>query len=841
MAVALTSRAISTLAQTVKEPNIVVSIDGVDTVYGAQIIQKYVRIGDGSDIGETESDPLAFYIGGTNLVGDQDNSITLDGTTTSIKQSLDPSRGQGSSISTMSIALMDNGDITRLISPGAIIDDLLMRQTLVYYGFNGTAWPDDYSVIFRGFITDIQADAGKVTLALSATDEKKRTNIYKKVETTVVGGLSSTATVVQVASVANFLNRIQGPDGTYDSSFTSCLRVDDEIIKYTEARDSRIFPATITIASPGVFTAPLHELSEGEPFVLNTTGALPTGLVGGATYYAKNVTTNTFQASATEGGVAINTSGTQSGTHNLTLGPRVVGCTRGYLFTGVVSHSDGADAATYYVLSGNGVQLALKLMASGNASDGAAIPFVQDIPFTSINIGGPDYVTNSLFFKDTNVEEKYGLAEGDWLQECGGSQYSANRVRNKQILEIVRGETGDFVVIDGVTFIDDTSVSPDNELTCSFVSQYATLPDGCLFRPDEIDVAEHQRLYRLFLSGVDYTFYIKDGISNAREFIEQEIYMPMAAYSLPRKARASMGYHIGPIPGANIVTFDETNIKNPTRISVKRSTTKNFYNEVVYKYDMDPLDDAFKGGFIAISETSKDRIKYAPNKTLVIESRGLRSNDQAENIANEQSSRRLKRYEFGAESIQFEAMLESGLPVEIGDIIVFDGTNLQVPDSKNAVKGMKPRLLEIQNKDFQTKSGDIKFEAVDTNFNGSGRYALISPASRIKSGVSTTEFLIEESYASRFRSAEYRKWSRLRSPSVRIRNADFSQVADSVIISSSSNRIEVSPALPFTPSAGMILELSHYDDSDVTDQVKLVYAHMKDSDFGDGNPQYQML
>lgn len=73
--------------------------------------------------------------------------------------------------------------------------------------------------------------------------------------------------------------------------------------------------ATITIASPGVVTWTSHGLTDGDPVAFKTTGALPTGLATATKYYVVNAATNTFQVSATRGGSAINTSGTQSGTH----------------------------------------------------------------------------------------------------------------------------------------------------------------------------------------------------------------------------------------------------------------------------------------------------------------------------------------------------------------------------------------------------------------------------------------------------------------------------------------------------------------------------------------------
>ncbi len=75
------------------------------------------------------------------------------------------------------------------------------------------------------------------------------------------------------------------------------------------------FTFTITIASPGVVTAVAHGLVNGAQVIPTTTGALPTGLTAGTAYYVVNKATDTFQLSATVGGSAINTTGSQSGVH----------------------------------------------------------------------------------------------------------------------------------------------------------------------------------------------------------------------------------------------------------------------------------------------------------------------------------------------------------------------------------------------------------------------------------------------------------------------------------------------------------------------------------------------
>lgn len=77
---------------------------------------------------------------------------------------------------------------------------------------------------------------------------------------------------------------------------------------------------TITIASPAVITLNAHGLHANDFVQFSTNGVLPTGITAGSTYYviSAGLTSNAFEISAILGGSAINTSGSQSGTHTLT-------------------------------------------------------------------------------------------------------------------------------------------------------------------------------------------------------------------------------------------------------------------------------------------------------------------------------------------------------------------------------------------------------------------------------------------------------------------------------------------------------------------------------------------
>jgi hypothetical protein len=77
---------------------------------------------------------------------------------------------------------------------------------------------------------------------------------------------------------------------------------------------------TISIASPAVITWPGENISINTPVRFTTSDALPTGITAGTTYFVKStVNGNGFTISATVGGPAVNTTGTQSGTQSGTV------------------------------------------------------------------------------------------------------------------------------------------------------------------------------------------------------------------------------------------------------------------------------------------------------------------------------------------------------------------------------------------------------------------------------------------------------------------------------------------------------------------------------------------
>jgi len=146
------------------------------------------------------------------------------------------------------------------------------------------------------------------------------------VTTGVVTGSGTTFTPAMVRGTLKSTTLTTPYLVTAYSSATSITIKDMDEVAYTggaitnEAYTIKGINATMTIATPCVVSQTAHGLTTGSKITFSTTGALPTGVTAGTTYYviATGLTADAFQFSTTLGGTAVNTSGTQSGIHSIT-------------------------------------------------------------------------------------------------------------------------------------------------------------------------------------------------------------------------------------------------------------------------------------------------------------------------------------------------------------------------------------------------------------------------------------------------------------------------------------------------------------------------------------------
>jgi len=504
-------------------------------------------------------------------------------------------------------------------------------------------------------------------------------------------------------------------------------------------------------------------------------------------------------------------------------GNQLTGLVRGKFGTTAIAHPIESPVNSFYVIEGLAIEIALKIMLSGVNGN-----FRTGVEAQSFN----EFGSNTIYFLDSKFAENYGLVAGDKVSVTGAA-IGANNVTNRTILQVVSIEEGAYIVIDGASL----ALELDTSAVCAFRSKYDVLGIGLRMTPEEVDVEQHEFLRDTFLGSTNMRFYFKD-LLDGKEFLEKEIYLPMACFSVPRKGRSSVGLHISPLPTSTILTLNKNNIKNPDNIKIRRSLGKNFHNVVIYKYDEKELEDDFSSGKVYVDAQSIDEI--GRRKKFEIEAKGLRTDLQGSTIAATAASRRLNRYKRGAEFIDnIEVFFGVGAIIEVGDIVILDPEGLNITNTEDGTREKPAKLFEVVNKKFDIKKGLITLNIIDTTFDGSLRYGLISPASIIDKQIAPTQIFITASFSKKYGVQEWRKWSRFIGAKVIIRNAAFSSSFVRTIVGVSGNTITLDSSV--TVSSGWIMEFAPY--ADQIETVKLIYTFMSDddNDFADGGGPYRMI
>jgi hypothetical protein len=462
-------------------------------------------------------------------------------------------------------------------------------------------------------------------------------------------------------------------------------------------------------------------------------------------------------------------------------------------------HEEGADITAIYRLTGQPIDLALKLMMSGEGD-----LFYGRIDATSIGFITVDLqIPNAIFFGQENISETAGLVAGDIVEIDSG-------VNAGQYLITGFGQNifGYWIEVDQnlVTEVEPTTA-------VRFKSKYAVLPFGLKLTGNEVDVAGHEDIVRFNPENFpDYEFFMSKP-PNGKEFIDKQIYYPVALYSVPRRARISCKLVQPPLATSEVVIIDERTLVNIEKVKVKRSVHKYLYNTLFYRYDLDPVDDKYLAGALFRNEFSLARIKVG-TKAMQIESEGLRNNAQTTNLLQRQQQRIFDRYRFAAQEIVgVEVPTGVGYSVEVGDIVIFGSDNLQLADLSQGKRQFKSRLCEVINKNFDIFTGRIQLTLLESAYDLNARYGIISPSSLVGAGGSSTEVPIVTSFDVGEFDRETDKWLPFFGERIRVRSADYSFDETTRILGTKpgdSNRLLVTE-LPSAPLEGYILEVPDYE------------------------------
>jgi hypothetical protein len=441
---------------------------------------------------------------------------------------------------------------------------------------------------------------------------------------------------------------------------------------------------------------------------------------------------------------------------------------------------------------------------------GQNLPYVENQEILSIQNYGSNNIPNAIFLSTVVFENYFGTVAGDLLTISDNEDPANNGTW--PVEGVFETDTGSYITVDGP--LNPTGASG----VFSIVSKYAVLPvnAGLEMTPDQVDIAEFELKFTQYSANFfEYDFFIKDAVRGS-EFINTQILYPSGCYALPRKARTSIGTTTPPLAVGQTSKLDITNVINPSSIFLDRNISNNFYNAVVIKYDKDQVEDKYTRGKITQSADSTNRIKVG-NKPLTIESDGVRQEAGFAFKFQIQSRRYLERYQFAAESLPIQTDYATGFAVEIGDVIILDGRDLQLSDvsAGNGTRNFQPRLFEIQNKVFNISGKPITLVLVDTAFSLNGRYGVISPSSKIvASGSTTTRLKLSDSFGTLLgNNSENFKWTNFIGYPIRVNSKDYTfdqEVILQGLDPSDDNALLLDTALSTAPLDGYLVNIPKY-------------------------------
>lgn len=221
-------------SQSSKNPILVVVIEGIPYLFTTRTLETVLVYGAAN---VTYGEDGIIY-GGLIPYGSFKNFISLEGSNLVLQQRLEPEQGKAS-VSTLTIAFIDADDsyMTKVVSPGVIIQDIIMSEIGVYLGFQNTSFPTDFFRIFRGYCSSVTDSPGLVNLQISDANLKLRANLFFIAQSLVKFAIGSSDEVFSLNGNENFFGQIQQPDGsTYSKSVRTYVKIDDEIIECIPVR-----------------------------------------------------------------------------------------------------------------------------------------------------------------------------------------------------------------------------------------------------------------------------------------------------------------------------------------------------------------------------------------------------------------------------------------------------------------------------------------------------------------------------------------------------------------------------------------------------------------------------
>lgn len=515
------------------------------------------------------------------------------------------------------------------------------------------------------------------------------------------------------------------------------------------------------------------------------------------------------------------------------------GVVRGAFGTVADAHTATTAVDTFISLSDNPINIALKAMLSGWNG-----PCFKNVPLRGIvNTDDGHSIPDSITFaQGVDLNRDYGIVVGDFIVLSGSPNTPNNATF--QIVQLVNDNRTAIVTPTGVLVQENPPGAGSLVTVAGLRSQYDTYPvtAGLSLTTDEVNVTTHQYLRDTFIQ-FDFVMQTKSSEDSAKDWIETHLMKPIGAYSLTQGSRISMGLTHPPLTTDLSKILNHTNIVDAKDITVNRSLTDRFfYNEVIFNYAYDPVQQTFNKSFIVEDAGSQDRLQQV--STLSIDVRGLPDNPNSVTIMQQRAERILLRYRYAAETISVKTNFAVGNTIDGGDIVVLDDKTinntpaplLQISNTEVGQRGVFGRIMEVQERSILLTEAKTQLKLLSNlGFSTTDRYAVIAPSSLVAFGVDTQHFQIKESFGGRFPGQEYKKWQNYQSLLVRVHSPDFSRdgVAAFQLDPNNPFNFIMLSALPFTPLANDIVDFAPYQENTAINQSAIKNRYVSLNRTGD--------
>lgn len=816
-------------AQT-KQLVVVVDIEGLDLLTSRLMYQR-LRYGDPFNYGDS-----GLVYDGMRPVGmpgerGQQACLSLDGSSLTITQRLEPEQGRAS-ISTLSMTFTDlNGYMTQAISPGLIIPDILGANVRVWLGYIENSFPEEYYPVWRGVVTQATPDNGRVVLQFSDPNVKRRQNVFYSAKTKLTGVTGTVA--AQVTASQFYVSTALAARLAVDLKIVVSNGTKTEIATITALGDLQTPEPNgikVTVNAPFSFTP-----SAGHSIIQQGINKTDTAIavISNSDFTKKIVGPSGAYDSDVKLYLKIDDEFLeyqQAGSEASGFGAnQFVGVTRGARGSIKDAHDLDADVEAWAEVSGHAIDMTLKLMLSGWAG-----PYKTDVEIFSFarttdpDVG--DLASGIVLPVGVDAVRDYGLQAGDYLTVTGSPTPANNGACRVMGFANIFGRPNEVILTDK-TF----SVEVPTTAKLAMRSQYDTYPTtfGSRLSPADVDVAGHVYFKNTFLGAADNSLRFLIGEqTTAKEFIEKEIMLPLSAYTITRQGKLSMGLTKPPIADQRTTTLSLSNIIDPLAIRPTRGlNNRKFFNEIQWRWDADD-SGTFRSALRRLDSSSLSKIGVS--SVLPIESKGTRTDLGFENVVERRNRFLLARYGQGAVLIPVKTNFGTGNQIEAGDVVILkDNGELQIANMSTGARDMGVSLMEVIDRALDIRSGQVSL-TLQTGIGASleDRFATVAPSSRVTAGSSAARVQITESFGEIFPAREFDKWTDYVGLRVRVHSQDYTRDEETTFIgfaADNARAILLDPPLSFTPQAGDIVDLADYPDTeDANDQkvAKLVHCYL---------------